>query len=44
MSRENAVLNEHDFQGEEISESFDFDELEAKLQEQLEEFILQVLL
>lgn len=39
MSRENAVLNEQDFWDEELSESFDFDELEAKLQGQLEEVI-----
>lgn len=34
---ENAVLNEQDILTEDLSESFDFDELEAKLQGQLEE-------
>lgn len=34
---ENAVLNEQDVLTEELSEAFDFDELEAKLQGQLEE-------
>ena len=37
MSNENAVQNEQDFLSEEALESFDLDELEAKLQEQLEE-------
>ena len=37
MSKENAVLNEQDILTEDLSESFDFDELEAKLQGQLEE-------
>lgn len=37
MSNENAVQNEQDFLSEEELESFDLDELEAKLQEQLEE-------
>lgn len=37
MTKENAILNEQDILTEDLSESFDFDELEAKLQSQLEE-------
>lgn len=37
MSKENAILNDEDFLNEEFTESFDFDELEEKLQSQLEE-------
>ena len=36
MSKENAVLNELDAFDEDMTESFDLDELEMKLQEQLE--------
>lgn len=36
MAEENAVLNENELENE-LSDSFDFDELEKKLQEQLEE-------
>lgn len=37
MAKENAILNEEDILNEELTESFDFDELEEKLQSQLEE-------
>lgn len=37
MAKENAILNEEDILNEEFTESFDFDELEDKLQSQLEE-------
>lgn len=37
MARENAILNEKEQLNEELMESFDFDELEEKLQSQLEE-------
>ena len=37
MAKENAILNEEDILNEEFTESFDFDELEEKLQSQLEE-------
>ena len=37
MSKENAIVNEQDILTEDLSESFDFDELEAMLQGQLEE-------
>ena len=37
MSKENAVLNQDDNLNDELEESFDFDELEEKLQGQLEE-------
>lgn len=37
MAKENAILNEEEQLNEELTEIFDFDELEAKLQEQLEE-------
>lgn len=37
MAKENAVLNDEDILNEEFTESFDFDELEEKLQSQLEE-------
>ena len=37
MEKENAILNDEDFLNKESTESFDFDELEEKLQSQLEE-------
>ncbi len=37
MAKENAILNEEEILNEDFSESFDFDELEEKLQSQLEE-------
>lgn len=37
MAKENAILNDEDILNEEFTESFDFDELEEKLQSQLEE-------
>ncbi|APB37178.1 hypothetical protein [Heyndrickxia coagulans] len=37
MARENAILNEDEILNEDFNESFDFDELEEKLQSQLEE-------
>lgn len=37
MAKENAILNDEDILNEELTESFDFDELEEKLQSQLEE-------
>lgn len=37
MAKENAALNNEDILNEEFMESFDFDELEEKLQRQLEE-------
>ncbi len=37
MTEENAILNDGDILSEELTESFDFDELEEKLQSQLEE-------
>ena len=37
MAKENAILNDEDISNEEFTESFDFDELEEKLQSQLEE-------
>ncbi len=37
MARENAILNDEYILNEELTESFDFDELEEKLQSQLEE-------
>lgn len=37
MAKENAILNEEEISNEEFDESFDFDELEEKLQSQLEE-------
>ena len=36
MAKENAILNNEDILNEEFTESFDFDELEEKLQSQLE--------
>lgn len=36
MAKENAILNEEEILNEELNESFDFDELEEKLQSQLE--------
>lgn len=37
MAKENAILNDEGILDEEFSESFDFDELEEKLQGELEE-------
>lgn len=37
MAKENAILNDEEILNEEFTESFDFDELEEKLQSQLEE-------
>ena len=37
MANENAVNNKEDKLGDDLVESFDFDELEEKLQSQLEE-------
>lgn len=37
MAKENAILNDEDILNDEFTESFDFDELEEKLQNQLEE-------
>ena len=37
MANENAILNEGDILSDEFTETFDFDELEEKLQSQLEE-------
>lgn len=37
MAKENAVLNDEEILNEKFTESFDFDELEEKLQSQLEE-------
>lgn len=37
MAKENAIFNEEEILNEEFTESFDFDELEEKLQSQLEE-------
>ena len=37
MAKENAILNDEDILNEEFTETFDFDELEEKLQSQLEE-------
>lgn len=37
MAKENAILNDKDILNDEVTESFDFDELEEKLQSQLEE-------
>ena len=37
MAKENAILNDEDILNEDFTESFDFDELEKKLQSQLEE-------
>lgn len=37
MAKENAILNDEDILNYEFTESFDFDELEEKLQNQLEE-------
>ena len=37
MARENAILVQKEKQSEELAEPFDFDELEEKLQIQLEE-------
>lgn len=37
MAKENAILNDEDILNGEFTESFDFDELEEKLQSQLEE-------
>lgn len=37
MAKENAVLDKKEKMNEEVTESFDFDELEEKLQSQLEE-------
>lgn len=37
MAKENAILNNEELLNEETTESFDFDELEEKLQSQLEE-------
>lgn len=37
MAKENAILNNEELLNEETTESFDFDELEVKLQSQLEE-------
>lgn len=37
MAKENAILNDKDILNDEFTESFDFDELEEKLQSQLEE-------
>lgn len=39
MEKENAILNDEDILNEEFTESFDFDELEEKLQSELEEEI-----
>ena len=36
MAKENAVLDENQNLNEDLSDSFDFDELEEKLQSQLE--------
>ena len=40
MAKENAIINDNDIFNEEFTESFDFDELEEKLQSQLEEEFL----
>ena len=37
QQKENAILNQEEKLNEELTESFDFDELEEKLQSQLEE-------
>ena len=37
MAKENAILNDKDILNDEFTETFDFDELEEKLQSQLEE-------
>ena len=37
MAKENAVLDENQNLNEDLSDSFDFDELEEKLQSQLED-------
>lgn len=37
MAKENAIINDNDIFNEEFTETFDFDELEEKLQSQLEE-------
>lgn len=37
MAKENAILNDEDILNDEFTESFDFDELDEKLQSQLEE-------
>ena len=42
MPKENALLNEQDISIENVSESFDFEELETKLQEQLEEELAEL--
>lgn len=42
MEKGNAILNDEDILNEEFTESFDFDELEEKLQSELEEEILNL--
>ena len=37
MAKENAILDKKEQWNEDLNESFDFDELEEKLQSQLEE-------
>ena len=44
MAKENAILNEDEILNEEFTESFDFDELEEKLQSQLEEEFADILM
>ncbi|MCT6922157.1 MAG: cation diffusion facilitator family transporter [Staphylococcus epidermidis] len=42
MANENAIFNNEDKLNEELTESFDFDELEEKLQSQLEEELAEI--
>ena len=42
MAKENAILNVNEKMNEDFSESFDFDELEEKLQSQLEEELADI--
>ena len=37
MAKENALLNDHQWLSEDVADSFDFDELEERLQSQIEE-------
>lgn len=42
MAKENAVLGKKEQLNEDLTESFDFDELEEKLQNQLEEELVDM--
>ena len=42
MAKENATLNDEDILNDEFTETFNFDELEEKLQSQLEEELADI--